>query len=124
MLYPYKYNVRLNTAIRYESYALSPATQSVYASGSKVFMAFVNLHHLPKQESGLPSCDETLLRYFVAHCSENLGLSYSTIKSYLSAIRNLYVSRGLPNPLVNPVTAEVTITPAGTVVQGSLAGLE
>lgn len=107
MLHPYQYNVRLNEAIsRYERRALSPATQNVYSSGSRAFMVFINLHNLQKSELGLPACHQTLLRYFVVHCSENLGLSYVTIKSYLSAVRNLYVSKGLSNPLVHPVSGE------------------
>jgi hypothetical protein len=78
----------------------------VYSSGSQAFMVFINLHNVPKSELGLPVCDETLLRYFVVHCSEHLGLSYVTIKSYLSAVRNLCVSRGLGNPLVHPISGE------------------
>jgi hypothetical protein len=80
-------------------------TKCVFIRLSSIY-GIINLHNVPKSELGLPVCDETLLRYFVVHCSENLGLSYVTIKSYLSAVRNLYVSRGLGNPLVHPISGE------------------
>jgi hypothetical protein len=100
-------NVRLNVALaHYESCALSPATKAVYMSGARAFLTFANMYNLQKGDAGLPRCDENLLRYFVCHCAENFHLSYVTIKSYLSSVRNLYIVNGLPNPLVHPVTGE------------------
>ena len=44
---------------------------------------------------------EELLIYFVVHCATNLNLAYSTIKSYLAGIRNLYIARGLSHPFLH-----------------------
>jgi hypothetical protein len=59
------------------------------------------MHNICGFETALPVISEQLLMFFVTHCVVNLGLAYSTIKLYLAGIRNLYVTQGLPNPLVN-----------------------
>lgn len=49
----------------------------------------------------VPPISEQMLMYFVAHCDENLHLSYSTIKLYLSGIRFFYLKMKGFNPLEN-----------------------
>jgi hypothetical protein len=44
---------------------------------------------------------EELLCYFVCHCATYLKIAYTTIKTYLAGIRNMYVELGLGNPMIN-----------------------
>jgi len=107
MPYSYRSDVRLSLTLKQlESFALSHATHGAYTSGAKAFLNFTAMYNLPKLPVGLPICNEEVLRYFVGHCVVYLHLAYSTVKLYLSAIRHLYISHGLSNPLFHPVTGE------------------
>lgn len=79
--------------------ALSARTKSTYASGVRAFQTFCVMHGLNFCFGPPPVPDEDFLTYFVCHCATHLKLTYSTIKSYLAGVRNLYVERGLGNPL-------------------------
>lgn len=45
---------------------------------------------------------QSVLCLFISHLA-NLGLAYSTIKTYLSAVRYLHILNGLPEPRANPM---------------------
>ena len=60
------------------------------------------MHNLAKfPDTNLPICNGDILEYFVCHCTSNLKLCYTTIKSYLAGIRNCYIKAGYNNPLCN-----------------------
>ena len=92
------HNARLRDRLLH--HALSDSTHASYNSGAKAYLLFISLSHIPKGPLGLPICSENLLIDFVCHCSGISHLTYSTIKSYLSGIRHLYIVKGYPNPLV------------------------
>ena len=65
-------------------------------------MCFASMHNLAKfPDTNLPICNGDILEYFVCHCTSNLKLCYTTIKSYLAGIRNCYIKAGYNNPLCN-----------------------
>jgi hypothetical protein len=57
------------------------------------------MHNIQPSPGSLPAVNEDILVYFVTHCAWNLRISYTTIKSYLCGIRNLYIQNKYPNPL-------------------------
>ena len=68
------------------------STLASYESGKKRYLAFcaqLNLQPLP--------VDESRLLHFVAYLFK-ASLCHQTIKSYLSAVRHLQISMGLPDP--------------------------
>ena len=70
---------------------VAPSTRRTYSSGIARFRQFCAQHNLLL----LPASSLTL-RYFCAHLSTSL--QHATIKTYLSAIRLLYIESGLPDP--------------------------
>lgn len=77
---------------RFYHAALTDSTKKTYKAGKKRYVDFCtkfNVQPLPVSESGL--C------YFAAHLGEQ-GLMESSVKIYLSAIRQWQISEGLPDP--------------------------
>lgn len=102
MCHPFRGNVSLEECRKaFMAQALSISTQRVYASGSRQFLTFTTMHNLPKlaPQTNLPICNPHILEYFVCHCASHLKISYTTIKSYLAGVRNMYILEGFPNPL-------------------------
>ena len=75
---------------------LAPSTRKTYGAASKRFYGFCTLHHIL---SPFPVCEYTLC-CFASHLADE-GLSPQTVKSYLSAVRNLHLSFGFPDPRDN-----------------------
>ena len=74
--------------------ALASSTKRSYGSAQRRFLAFCSRSKL----SPLAVSEEMLCRY-VAFLAED-GLAHSTIKSYLSAVRQLQIAEGLPDPFL------------------------
>ena len=72
---------------------LAPSTQKSYSAASKRFHEFCGIYQI---WNPFP-VSENLLCSFAAFMA-NQGLAPQTIKSYLSAVRNLQLSLGLPDP--------------------------
>ena len=73
---------------------VADSTLRAYISGKKRYMEFCDQFRL------LPlPVDEVILLRFVAHLA-SLGLSYQTVKLYLSAVRHLQIMSDLPDPSV------------------------
>jgi hypothetical protein len=93
-------DVRLTAALQYfQEKALSANTRAVYNTGARCFLSFTAMHNLQPNVGSLPTVTEDLLVYFVTHCASNLALTYTTIKSYLCGVRNIYIENKYPNPL-------------------------
>jgi hypothetical protein len=93
---------QLNHAVRHYQYgALNGSTRQSYESGLKALSLFGAMYNLPSftGNSNFPVLNEDILIYFVSHCADRLGLKHSTIKMYLSGIRNKYIEIGYGNPL-------------------------
>ena len=74
--------------------SLAASSRKAYGSGQASYHLFcrkLNLAYLPASE------DSLIL--FVAELSQQV--SYSTIRSYLSAVRQLHISKGYRDPLAN-----------------------
>lgn len=89
------------TINHFVKFALSPNTHSSYASGVRAFLTFATMFSIQNMATNVPTCNEHILLYFVAHCQQNLQLAYSTIKMYLAGIRYHYISEGFENPCVD-----------------------
>ena len=87
------------------SFRLASATQKCYSAGQKRFLTFC----VDSQLNPLPLSEHTIL-LFITHLGLD-GLSLSTMKSYISAIRNMLINNGLPN--VNFYTPKVTLVLRG-----------
>ena len=75
---------------------VSRATLATYASGKKRYLSFCEQFGL----SPLP-VSETILCRFVAFLSA-IPINYQSIRSYLSAVRHLQITSGLPDPALSP----------------------
>ena len=81
----------LDPAIRrYFSSALATSSHKTYKAAGNKYLTFCNNFSLQP----LPS-SEALLCYFVA-CLGQQGLAHSTIRTYLSGVRQLQISHGFP----------------------------
>ena len=81
----------LDPAIRrYFSSALATSSHKTYKAAENKYLTFCNNFSLQP----LPS-SEALLCYFVA-CLGQQGLAHSTIRTYLSGVRQLQISHGFP----------------------------
>ena len=77
-------------------HSLSTNTRATYNSGTTSFINFcIHYHNLSSSGSILPASEATLL-LFVSYLSQRVRPS--TIKVYLSAVRNLHIQHGLPSP--------------------------
>ena len=71
---------------------LFTATLATYESGKRKYQSFCRQFHL----APLPVSESTLCRFVSFLFSSHL--TYTTIKSYLAAIRHLQITHGLPDP--------------------------
>ena len=76
----------------YLSKGVAPNTARAYKSAQSRYWAFCARFSLPP----LPASEQTLI-LFVAELAQDLA--HSTIRSYLSGVRNLHITNGLPDPL-------------------------
>ena len=81
------------SCIIFASRTVAPSTRKTYSSASKIFHAFCVKFNIP---SPFPVSEHTLC-CFAAYLAEE-GLAPQTAKTYLSAVRNLKLSMGLPYP--------------------------
>ena len=77
----------------YAEHGLAESSRRTYSVGQKQFREFCMLYGIVNP---LPVCQNTLC-LFASHLAEG-GLSYGTIKTYLSAVRNLQVANDLEDP--------------------------
>lgn len=81
--------------------ALAPNTHAAYNSGTTAFINFcLHYHRFSQQGSIIPATEDTLL-LFVSYLS--VKVRPSTIKVYLSAVRNLHIQHGFPNPVEHSI---------------------
>ena len=73
---------------RYYHCGISPATRSTYSSGQTRYLNFCSMI----QHNPIPAHESTIL-LFVTHLATS-GLSHTTIKVYLSAIRSMHIATG------------------------------
>ena len=71
---------------------IAESTKKVYESGQRRFLTFCQQH----SRNPLPAT-EVLLCHFVAFLASS-GLSYGSVRSYLSAVRHLHIISSLPDP--------------------------
>ena len=74
--------------------AIAPSTRKVYAAGVRRFKAFCSSQQLPH----LPASELTIRLFCTAQASR---VSFSTISTYVSAIRMLHLQHGLQDPTVH-----------------------
>ena len=79
----------------YFEHSLAPSTLSLYRSASTRYRNFCTHFNLPF----LPLTQDTLTR-FVSYLAQS-GLTYQSIRTYLSGIRFLQIASGLPDPHIN-----------------------
>lgn len=93
----------------YQQQALSTGTQQTYASGLRCFKAFCALphSHAPGGLSQPPSQDT--MDIFVSYCAGSLNLGYSTIKSYVCAIRNHFIVLGYEDLTLSMPRLQLTL---------------
>ena len=72
--------------------SLAPSTWRTYGVARSDFASFCNSIHTPP----IPA-SEDLLIFYIAHLS--LRLAHSSIRAYMSAIRNWYIVHGYTDPL-------------------------
>ena len=78
---------------KYFEQGLAPSTRKTYGAASKLFCTFCAKYQV---SSPFPVSEYTLC-CFAAYLADE-GLTAQTAKSYLSAVRNLQLSLGLPDP--------------------------
>jgi len=83
---------------RYFENGLAAATKRTYQAGINKFVKFCNSYNV---SSPLP-VSQSLLCFYISHLA-NSGLSYNTIKTYLSAIRYLQIANDFPEPRAVPM---------------------
>ena len=81
--------------LHYYSAALAPTTKKTYKAAERRYLQFCKDFALQP----LPT-SETLLCYFVA-CLGQQGLAHSTIKTYLSGVRQIQIAHGLQDPHID-----------------------
>ena len=79
---------------QYFSAGLAEATRKTYQAGQKHYLSFCESSDTPPY----PVSEETLCRF--AAVLANKGIAHSTIKVYISATRQLQLSKGLPDTRV------------------------
>ena len=79
----------------YFTSALAHSSHKTYKAAANKYLSFCNSFHL----SPLPISEATLC-YFLA-CLGQQGLAHSTIRTYISGIRQLQIAHGLPEPKVD-----------------------
>jgi hypothetical protein len=84
----------------------------VYESGQRRFLAFCTHFSLIP----LPATESVLCR-FVAFLAAS-GMSYGSVRSYLSAVRHLHIMSGLPDPSLTPL-AQLAYTLRGLRREGA-----
>ena len=97
---------------RYFEHGLADSTKKTYQAGKKKFIQFCHLYAITNP---LP-VSQSLLCCYISYLAKS-GLAYSTIKTYLSAIRHLQISAGLPAP-------EVTSMPKLSLVERGIRRLK
>ena len=103
----------LDHAVRsYYSAGLAKSTHKTYSVAEKRYVAFCEAFNLKP----FPTSESTLC-YFVA-CTGQEGLAHSTIKTYLSGIRQTQISLGLPDPHVESLPRLQQIIRGIKVVRG------
>lgn len=88
---------------QFYTHGLAASTQKSYSTGQKRFLAFCRKFKFEP----FPPSERTLL-LFIAHLGSE-GLAMATIKSYLSAIRNLLINNGIASPLIYTARVELVI---------------
>ena len=83
---------------KYVEHGLAGTTRRTYQSGINKFVHFCNIYHVTNP---LP-VSQSLLCSYISHLA-NSGLAYSTIKTYLAAVRYLQISNDLPEPRTVPM---------------------
>lgn len=76
---------------RYAALAIAPSTRRAYSTGERRFLSFCQLHRL----DALPATD-MVLSCFAAFLTRTV--KPGTIKSYLSAVRNMHLELGFADP--------------------------
>ena len=72
--------------------SLTVSSHRAYQAAQKAFLQFCSALQLP----ALPTSEQVLL-LFIADLSQRV--CHGTVRSYLSAIRHMHLSAGLPDPL-------------------------
>ena len=82
--------------------SIAPSTQRAYTSAQASYSRFC-------QMLGVPTCpaSEQVLLLYVADMSQRV--CHGTIRSYLSAVRHLHLSRGLADPLLGTTRLELAL---------------
>ena len=83
--------------LRYYQAALTSSTHKTYKAAEKRYLTFCNNFSLPP----LPA-SENVLCYFAA-CLGQEGLAYSSIRTYLSGVRQVQIAAGYPDPSINQI---------------------
>ena len=83
------------TVRRYYEAALTASTRKTYKAAEHRYLTFCNNFSL----SPLPA-SENILCYFAA-CLGQEGLAYSTIRTYLSGVRQIQIAAGYSDPLID-----------------------
>ena len=78
---------------------LAGTRRRTYQSAINKFVHVCNIYHVT---SPLP-VSQSLSYSYISHLA-NSGLAYSTIKTYLAAVRHLQISNDLPEPRAVPMT--------------------
>ena len=81
----------------YAHWVLAWTTNRAYGSGEKRFIQFCLMNRLMSSEGDILPASERTLIYFPSYIARTV--KHSTIKLYLSAVRNLHISCGHGNPL-------------------------
>ena len=82
----------------YFTAALAQSSHKTYKVAANKYLAFCESFIL----SPLPTSEATLC-YFTA-CLGQQGLAHSTIRTYISGIKQLQIAHGLPEPKVNTMS--------------------
>ena len=84
----------MNDVTRYAAMAIAPATRRSYTSGERRYLDFCRLHRL----EALPTTD-LILSSFAAYLTR--FVKPGTIRAYLSAVLNLHIELGIPDPFLD-----------------------
>ena len=76
----------------YLTSALAQSSHNTYQAAANKYLGFCESFNL----SSLPTSEATLCHF--SACLAQQGLAYSTIRTYLSGIRQLQIAQGLPEP--------------------------
>jgi hypothetical protein len=83
----------------YIDQALAPNTQKLYSTGWKTFRTFLQLSDIKDIFGVTDTVRQKTMMAFTAYCADSLCISYTTIKSYLCAIKYFFARSGSPDPL-------------------------